>query len=252
MLEERVKMQSRTIDPGSVSLQPPTTTHRAATGARRLAEPAMQGISRDERPANPADAGWRVRLCKSGKYVANRHFRDAAYHGKDGSLYAAQRFRDDMAAEFGVRRRDREVTALAGFRVSAGISQSTLASWLHVSTPLVTRWEHEGAPEPVLILATALFGGILKPQKTVPSPDLAALRLKLGLRQEDMAKKFGRRLAAYGEWERGKRQMPGWVAVYVEAMLCGWDEKGGAMLASADQPTQIASPTSESTSSQLN
>jgi DNA-binding transcriptional regulator YiaG len=132
-------------------------------------------------------------------------------------------FRDDMAAEFGVRRRDREVTALAA-SVFPQAYRNRRSRWLHVSTPLVTRWEHEGAPEPVLLLATALFEGIVKPQKTLPSPDLAALRQKLGLRQEDMAKKFGRRLAAYGEWERGKRQMPGWVAVYVEAVLCGWDE----------------------------
>lgn len=245
-------MQSQMIDPDSAPRRLPATAHKATTGARRLTDPAMQGISRDERPAKPADAGWRVRLFKEGKYVANRHFRDAAYKGKEGSLYAAQRFRDDMAGEFGIRRREREATALAGFRVSAGLSQATVASWLHVSTPLVTRWEHEGTPVPVLLLATAMFEGIVKPQKALPSPDLAALRQKLGLRQEDMAKKFGRRLAAYGEWERGKRQMPGWVAVYVQAMLSGWDEKGGAMLAGADQPTQTASPTSESASSQLN
>jgi DNA-binding transcriptional regulator YiaG len=121
--------------------------------------------------------------------------------------------------------------------------------WLHVSTPLVTRWEHEGAPEPVLLLATALFEGIVR-QKTLPSPDLAALRQKLGLRQEDMAKKFGRRLAAYGEWElAGKCQMGGGLRRSC-ADVAGM--KGGAMLASADQPTQIASPTSESSSSQLN
>ena len=245
-------MKFQTIESSEAPRQMAAPLQRVAKGARRLSEPAMQGISRDERPANPPDAGWRVRLFKDGKYVANRHFRDAAYGGKPGSLYAAQRYRDDMAVEFGVRRRVGEVTALAGHRVSAGLSQSTVASWLHVSTPLVTRWEHEGAPEPVLRLATAMFDGAVKPQKTVPTPDLASLRQKLGLRQEDMARKFDRRLAAYGEWERGKRQMPGWVAVYVQAVASGWDESGGAMLAGEEQPMPTAAPICESAGNQVN
>jgi len=168
------------------------------TGARRESDPDMQGISRDERPNRPADAGWRVRLYKAGKYVANRHFRDAAYGGQDSALYAAKRFRDDMANEHGVRRRTAQGNDLSKVRVAAGLSQTMLASWLHVSKSLIARWERLGAPQSAIRLVTALIAGHVKPQTVMPEPDLAAIRKSLGLRQDEMAEKIGRGYNAYG------------------------------------------------------
>ncbi|WP_432263104.1 transcriptional regulator [Cupriavidus sp. TMH.W2] len=186
----------------------------------------MQGISRDDRPSRPADAGWRVRLYKGGEYVANRHFRDAAYGSREHALLAAQRFRDDMAYEHGVRRRQGQSSFLSKIRVAAGLSQATLATWLHVSTPLIARWEHQGAPVAAIRLVTAMIAGLVKPSPEVPVPDLMFVRSSLGLRQDEMADKFGRGYNAYGEWERGKRRVPGWAKVYIDAIAKGWDEKG--------------------------
>lgn len=196
------------------------------TGARREFDPEMQGISRDERPKRPSDAGWRVRLFKGGRYVANRHFRDAAYHGSLAALAAAKRFRDDMALEHDVHRRTGQGNDLSRLRIAAGHAQSTFASWLHVSTPLIARWERVGAPDAVTRLVTAMITGVVQPTQTVSSPDLLAIRMKLGVRQEDMAAKFDRGYNAYGEWERNKRPIPGWVKVYLEAIARGWDEQG--------------------------
>lgn len=212
------------------------TTH---TGARRRTDSAMQGISRDERPGRPADAGWRVRLYKGGIYVANRHFRDAAYGSRDGSLYAAQRFRDDKAREFGIRRREGQSSFLSKIRVDAGLSQGTLASWLHVSTPLIARWEKQGAPVAAIRLVTALIAGRVTPSVEMPTPDLNRVRSLLGLRQDEMADKFGRGYNAYGEWERGKRRIPGWVNVYIDSIAKGWDEKGANLSAEESNPPPI-------------
>jgi DNA-binding transcriptional regulator YiaG len=197
-----------------------------STGARREFDPDMQGISRDERPRRPSDAGWRVRLFKGGQYVANRHFRDAAYQGVAAALAAAKRFRDDMAIEHDVRRRTGQGNELSRLRVAADLAQSTLASWMHVSTPLIARWERVGAPDAVIRLVTAMIAGVVQPTQTVSSPDLLDIRLKLDMRQEDMAAKFDRGYNAYGEWERNKRPVPGWVKVYLDAVARGWDEQG--------------------------
>nr|BAO19069.1 hypothetical protein [Burkholderia sp. M701] len=194
------------------------------TGAHRESNPEMQGISRDERVGRPADAGWRVRLYKAGKYVANRHFRDVAYLGRDAALAAAKRYRDDMAEQHGIRRRVGCGNELSRIRVSAGLSQSRLAAWLHVSTPLIARWEHIGAPDAVFLLTQAFISGKVQAVAERPDPDLIAVRTAAGLTQDDMARKFDRGYNAYGEWERKKRRIPGWVAVYIDALGRGWDE----------------------------
>jgi DNA-binding transcriptional regulator YiaG len=219
-MEQPIPTSHATVEPRTGRRPTPPT------GARREFDPEMQGISRDERPNRPSDAGWRVRLFKAGRYVANRHFRDAAYQGGPAALAAAKRFRDDMALEHDVHRRTGQGNELSRVRIAAGRAQSTLASWLHVSTPLIARWERVGAPDAVIRLVTAMIAGVVQPTQTVSSPDLLAIRMKLGLRQEDMAAKFDRGYNAYGEWERNKRPIPGWVKVYLDAIARGWDEQG--------------------------
>ncbi|WP_425953279.1 transcriptional regulator [Ralstonia pseudosolanacearum] len=212
---------------------------KTRTGARRHSDASMQGISRDERPNRPSDAGWRVRLYKDGEYVANRHFRDAAYGSQDNSLNAAKRFRDDQANEHGVRRRQSQDGVLSKIRIAGGVSQAMLATWLHCSTPLIARWERDGGPDAAICLVSAMLAGIVKPSVDTPVPDLVRVRRSLGLRQDEMAEKFDRGYNAYGEWERGKRRIPGWVKVYVDAISKGWDEIGGTLLAEKQTAAEI-------------
>lgn len=191
--------------------------------AKRLTDPEMQGIARDQRLAKPSDAGWRVRLMKAGTYVANRHFRDEAYGNKEKSLRAARNYRDDMALQNGIRLRLRRDSPLAVLRSNAGISQTTLAAWLNVSPGQIVNWEQGSAPGMVLTLIKGLLNGSVRPYSPrFRELNLRDFRMKMGLSQSEMAKMFERGYATVGEWERGGRRVPGWVLVYANAIRDGW------------------------------
>jgi DNA-binding transcriptional regulator YiaG len=191
------------------------------SSARRITDSSMQGITRDNRPSKPSDAGWRVRLMKDGKFVADRHFRDLAYHGRSRAKHAAQCYRDDMATEHQIQFAQTVHTDLAHQRHAAGLTQAAIASMLSVSPGLVSKWE-KGADMPVA--ARSLFRAAVQAELVGDAPSLAGADIRriraevLGWTQAQLADALGWAYAAVGYWERGQRRIPGWVQVYMKAI----------------------------------
>lgn len=191
------------------------------SSARRIADSSMQGITRDNRPSKPSDAGWRVRLMKDGKFVADRHFRDLAYHGRSRAKRAAQCYRDDLAFEHQIQFTQTVHTDLALQRHAAGLTQAAIASMLSVSPGLVSKWE-KGADMPAA--ARSLFQAAVQGELVGDAPSLAGADIRriraevLGWTQTQLADALGWAYAAVGYWERGQRRIPGWVQVYMKAI----------------------------------
>ncbi|WP_137162076.1 helix-turn-helix domain-containing protein [Pseudomonas asiatica] len=191
------------------------------SAARRIADSSMQGITRDNRPSKPSDAGWRVRLMKDGKFVADRHFRDLAYHGRSRAKRAAQCYRDDMANEHQIQFAQPVHTDLALQRHAAGLTQAAIASMLAVSPALVSKWEKGGD---IPAAARSLFQAAVQGELVGDAPSLAGADIRriraevLGWTQTQLADALGWAYAAVGYWERGQRRIPGWVQVYMQAI----------------------------------
>lgn len=192
---------------------------------RRHTEPEMQGITRDIRTANPSDAGWRVRLMRDGRFVADRHFRDQAYGGPQRARRAARCYRDDMAQEHGIVLIAATESELAMLRRDAGVTQRELAQILRVSSAQIAKWERGTVPTPVLSLAGALLSRQVATTTTdVSADDIRRIRTKvLKWTQQQLATELDRAYAAVGQWERGGRRAPGWVLVYLQAVNDGWN-----------------------------
>lgn len=202
------------------SLQPGAAT----STTRRISDAEMQGITRDNRPSKPSDAGWRVRLMKAGKFVADRHFRDLAYHGRSRAKHAAQCYRDDMAREHDIQLPPTVQSELARQRHSAGLTQKAIAMMLSVSPGLISKWE-KGAEMPAAarsLYRAAVEGQLPACEPTLTGADVRRIRVEvLGWSQAQLANALGWAYAAVGYWERGQRPVPGWVKVYVNAVSKG-------------------------------
>lgn len=203
----------------------------AVRPARRSPDPDMQGISRDKRASAPSDAGWRVRLMKEGRYVADRHFRDHAYGGTSRAKKAARCYRDDMARLHGVIMTPASDGALAVIRRNGGLTQHELALRLGVSSAQIAKWERGAPPVALLSLAKALLTGAVVPcPETITAQDIRRVRTELlKWTQQQLADEVGRAYSAVGQWERGACPAPGWVLVYLQAVCSGWrraDEGG--------------------------
>lgn len=196
-------------------------------GPRRVSDPHMQGITRDDRKKTPSDAGWRVRLMKGRRYVADRHFRDQAYGGSQRAMRAARCYRDDMAKEHEIVFTAASEGALAQLRREAGLTQLQLAQVLLVSSAQVAKWERGAAPAALLTLT----GAILSRQVVCNSVDITAGDIRrirtqiLRWTQHQLAAELNRAYAAIGQWERGARRAPGWVLVYLQAVDDGWNRQ---------------------------
>lgn len=195
-----------------------------ALAIRRRTDPDMQGITRDLRTANPSDAGWRVRLMKGRRYVADRHFRDQAYGGSQRAMRAARCYRDDMAKEHGIVFTAVREGALAQLRRAAGWTQLQLARVLLVSSAQIAKWERMEAPAALLALAGALMSRqIVCTSVEITGGDIRRIRKTiLNWTQQQLAAELDRAYAAIGQWERGARRAPGWVLVYLQAVNDGW------------------------------
>lgn len=202
----------------------PRPTSQPARTARRHTDPEMQGITRDNRTANPSDAGWRVRLMKDCQFVADRHFRDQAYGGPQRAKKAARCYRDDMAKEHGIVLTTLSEGELAVLRRGAGLTQLELAKILRVSSAQVAKWERDAVPAAVLSLAGALLSRqVATPATDVSGDDIRRIRTQvLKWTQQQLAAELNRDYAAVGQWERGGRRAPGWVLVYLQAVNNGW------------------------------
>lgn len=200
----------------------PRTTSRPT---RRSADPDLHGITRDPRTANPADAGWRVRLMKNRQYVADRHFRDQAYGGSQRSKKAARCYRDDMAKEHGIVLTVASAGELAALRRGAGLTQHQLAQVLRVSSAQIAKWERGTVPAAVLSLAGALLSHqVTSHASEISGDDIRRIRTQiLKWTQHQLAAELDRAYAAIGQWERGGRRAPGWVLVYLQAVNDGWN-----------------------------
>jgi DNA-binding transcriptional regulator YiaG len=185
----------------------------------------MQGITRDNRTANPSDAGWRVRLMKGRQYVADRHFRDQAYGGPQRAKKAARCYRDDMAKEHGIAFTAASKGDLALLRQGAGLTQSQLAKLLRVSCAQIAKWERGSVPAAVLSLTGALLSlQVISPAEWISGDDIRRIRTQvLKWTQHQLAAELDRAYAAVGQWERGGRRAPGWVLVYLQAVNDGWN-----------------------------
>ena len=195
-----------------------------------LEELDMQGISRDDRKAKPADAGWRVRLFKNGVYVASRHFRDATYrNSREASLRAAACYRDEKMAECQVTRRKKGGNEVTQLRKSAGKTQKELAALLLVSPGQVSIWENGRVSRPELRIIKAVLAGEVAPGNSDVQIDFYDTRKALGLGQEHMATLLACSDSTYGRWERGTVRIPGWASVFVSALANGWVAPLGAL-----------------------
>jgi DNA-binding transcriptional regulator YiaG len=194
---------------------------------RRHSDPEMQGITRDHRVATPSDAGWRVRLMKDGQFVADRHFRDQAYGGPQRAKKAARCYRDDMVKEHGIVLTVASEGDLAVLRRVAGLTQRELAQVLRVSSAQVAKWERGAVPAAVLSLTGALLSRqVSSPSTDISGDDIRRIRTKvLKWTQQQLAAELDRAYAAVGHWERGGRQAPGWVLVYLQAVNDGWNRE---------------------------
>ncbi|SDJ08861.1 DNA-binding transcriptional regulator YiaG, contains XRE-type HTH domain [Pseudomonas abietaniphila] len=193
---------------------------------RRLADPDMQGITRDNRPAKPSDAGWRVRLMKQGTYVADRHFRDLAYNGRSRARTAAKCYRDDMVKQHEIVLGAPCKGTLALERQGAGLTQKALADLLGVSAGLIAKWERsDQLPEPARAILTAVIARTVIPTTGQCGwRDIHRIRTEvLKWSQKELAAVLGCSYAAVGFWERGQRLAPGWVLVYLWAICQGWN-----------------------------
>ncbi|WP_282366426.1 helix-turn-helix domain-containing protein [Pseudomonas sp. PS02290] len=204
---------------------PSESNSNRARGPRRGIDPDMQGITRDLRKSNPSDAGWRVRLMKGRRYVADRHFRDQAYGGSQRALRAARCYRDDMAKEHGIVLTASSTGALAQLRRTAEMTQLQLARVLRVSSAQIAKWERGEAPVALLKLAGAIISGqVICTSVDITAGDIRRIRTQLlKWTQHQLAIELDRAYAAIGQWERGTRRAPGWVLVYLQAINDGWN-----------------------------
>ena len=200
-------------------------TSMQARGTRRGIDPDMQGITRDQRKANPSDAGWRVRLMKGRRYVADRHFRDQAYGGSQRAMRAARCYRVDMAKEHAIVFTAASEGPLAQLRRGAGLTQLQLAQVLLVSSAQIAKWERGEAPAAMLTLAGALLSRqVVCTSVEITAGDIRRIRTQiLKWTQHQLAVELDRAYAAIGQWERGARRAPGWVLVYLQAVNDGWN-----------------------------
>ncbi|MBX8556976.1 helix-turn-helix domain-containing protein [Pseudomonas cichorii] len=196
-----------------------------ARGGRRGIDPDMHGITRDHRKATPSDAGWRVRLMKGRRYIADRHFRDQAYGGSQRAMRAARCYRDDMAKEHAIVFTAVSEGDLVRLRRAAGLTQLQLAQVLLVSSAQIAKWEREEAPAALLKLVGALLSRqIVCTSVDISGGDIRRIRTQiLKWTQHELAVELDRAYAAIGQWERGARLAPGWVLVYLQAINDGWN-----------------------------
>lgn len=193
--------------------------------ARRLSGPEMHGISRDNRPSKPSDAGWRVRLVKQEQFVADRHFRDLAYGGRTRAMMAARCYRDDMAKEHGIQLPALVKSPLAEERQSARLTQAAVAMMLGVSPGLIAKWEREDNLSAAArsLYQAAVAGTVPTGPTLLAGHDVRRIRADiLCWTQSQLADALGCSYAAIGYWERGQRRAPGWVLVYLNAVNEGW------------------------------
>ena len=199
---------------------------RQAGKPRRMADPDMHGITRDDRPGNPSDAGWRVRVMKQGKYIADRHFRDLAYNSRSLARTAARCYRDDMMREHEIVLPAPCTGTLSLQRQAAGLTQKTVAELLGVSAGLIAKWERsDHLPEPARAILTSVIAGTVVPTSgQYRWQDIHRIRTDvLKWSQKKLAAVLGCSYAAVGFWERGQRIAPGWVLVYLWATSQGWN-----------------------------
>jgi transcriptional regulator with XRE-family HTH domain len=123
-------------------------------------------------------------------------------------------------------------------RLYRGLRQRDLASQLNVTEMTVGNWElgKEGPSIQHLEAIIAFLGYDPEPPSGGLPGRLLALRRRLGLTQEQLAKKLGLDEGSVSRWEAGARRPSQWMAGRLKVLLQAM-EKGDIKLAEVRDPT---------------
>jgi DNA-binding transcriptional regulator YiaG len=179
------------------------------------------GLTRDVRKNGLA--GWRVRLSKNGKQVANKFFTDTVNGGEECSLAHARSYRDLAASQFSIKVEKTVNQNLLATRTKFGLTQPQAAKLLNVCTLTYSRWERDYKSTRRNIQGLLEF---LASQKTtlsmLPASEFSNVRKQLGLSRMEMSLLLCVSYETLSRWENSKCKPETWAYTFISAIHAGW------------------------------